>query len=106
MVGPQKLQLTLIGKNQWPRLESRILLETPALSHHAATRVMDNELFDNRSIKRDKLLALKALEADFAGKDRCEWGHDDYCLKVANLPMAQRPVNVRAQDDLFGGDGS
>ncbi len=20
---------------------------------------------------------------------RCEWGHDDYCLNVANLPMAQ-----------------
>jgi len=25
-------------------------------------------------------------------RDRCEWGHDDYSLNVANLPMAQKPV--------------
>jgi len=38
-------------------------------------------------------------------KDRCEWGHDDYSLNVANLPMAQKPVSEgAAQDDLFGGD--
>jgi len=35
-------------------------------------------------------------------KDRCEWGHDDYSLNVANLPMAQKKVEVLAQDDLFG----
>lgn len=35
-------------------------------------------------------------------KDRCEWGHDDYSLNVANLPMAQQPVAAPAQDDLFG----
>jgi len=35
-------------------------------------------------------------------KDRCEWGHDDYSLNVANLPMAQKKVEVVAQDDLFG----
>jgi adenine-specific DNA-methyltransferase len=40
-------------------------------------------------------------------KDRCEWGHDDYSLNVANLPMAQKPTaEVAAQDDLFGGDGA
>jgi adenine-specific DNA-methyltransferase len=40
-------------------------------------------------------------------KDRCEWGHDDYSLNVANLPMAQKPVaEVAAQDELFGGDGA
>ncbi len=38
-------------------------------------------------------------------KDRCEWGHDDYSLNVANLPMAQKKVvDTPAQDDLFGGD--
>jgi adenine-specific DNA-methyltransferase len=36
-------------------------------------------------------------------KDRCEWGHDDYSLNVANLPMAQKTAVVPAQDDLFGG---
>ena len=28
---------------------------------------------------------------------RCEWGHDDYSLNVANLPMAQ-PVAAPAKD--------
>ena len=38
-------------------------------------------------------------------KDRCEWGHDDYSLNVANLPMAQKPaVEAAAQNDLFAGD--
>ena len=31
---------------------------------------------------------------------KCEWGHDDYSLNVANLPMAQDEEYV--QDDLFG----
>ncbi len=39
-------------------------------------------------------------------KDRCEWGHDDYSLNVANLPMAAKPPTAPAQDDLFGGDAA
>ena len=40
-------------------------------------------------------------------KDRCEWGHDDYSLNVANLPMAApKPGAAPAQDDLFGEDGA
>ena len=39
-------------------------------------------------------------------KDRCEWGHDDYSLNVANLPMAQKAVVTSAQDDLFGGEAA
>ena len=31
---------------------------------------------------------------------KCEWGHDDYSLNVANLPMSQDVEYV--QDDLFG----
>ena len=67
----QKLELTWIGKDQRPRLEPRILLEDPARSHHAKQRVTDKDLFDNRLIKGDNLLALKALEAEFAGKVKC-----------------------------------
>ena len=106
MAGLEKLELTWIGKDQRPWLEPRILLETPARSHHAATRVTVKDLFENRLIKGENMLAIKALEAEFAGKDRSKWGHDDYCLNVAKQPMAQKPVNVSAQDDLFGGDGS
>jgi adenine-specific DNA-methyltransferase len=39
-------------------------------------------------------------------KGRCEWGHDDYSLNVANLPMAAKPPTTPAQDDLFGGDAA
>lgn len=65
-----KLELTWIGKEERPRLEPRILIEDPALSHHAATR-RDGDSFDNMLIQGDNLLALKALEADYAGKVKC-----------------------------------
>jgi adenine-specific DNA-methyltransferase len=67
----QKLELTWIGKDQRPRLEPRILLEDPARSYHASMRVTEKDIFDNRLIKGDNLLALKALEAEFAGKVKC-----------------------------------
>ena len=67
----QKLELTWIGKDQRPRLEPRILLEDPARSYHAKQRVTENDLFDNRLIKGDNLLALKALEAEFTGQVKC-----------------------------------
>ena len=71
MAGNQKLELTWIGKDQRPRLEPRILLEDPKRSYHAKQRVTGNDLFDNRLIKGDNLLALKALEAEFAGQVKC-----------------------------------
>ena len=67
----QKLELTWIGKEVRPKLEPRILLEDPARSHVAAARMTANDLFDNRLIFGDNLLALKALEAEFAGKVKC-----------------------------------
>ena len=67
----QKLELTWIGKENRPKLEPRILLEDPAKSYHAKHRVTDNDIFDNRLIFGDNLLALKALEGEFAGKVKC-----------------------------------
>ncbi len=66
-----KLELTWIGKDKRPKLEPRILLENPALSYHAKHRVSDNDQFDNKLIFGDNLLALKALEQDYAGKVKC-----------------------------------
>jgi adenine-specific DNA-methyltransferase len=71
MATRQKLELTWIGKDQRPRLEPRILLEDPARSYHARQRVTDKDIFDNRLIKGDNLLALKALEAELAGQVKC-----------------------------------
>lgn len=66
-----KLELTWIGKEHRPRLEPRILLEEADKSYHATHRVTNRDLFDNRLIHGDNLLALKALEQDFAGKVKC-----------------------------------
>jgi len=69
----QKLELTWIGKENRPKLEPRILLEDPAKSYHAKHRVTAHDLFDNRLIFGDNLLALKALEQEFAGQIKCEF---------------------------------
>jgi adenine-specific DNA-methyltransferase len=67
----QKLELTWIGKEKRPKLEPRILLEDPEKSYHANYRVSDADIFDNRLIFGDNLLALKALEQEFTGKVKC-----------------------------------
>ncbi|MCI1693283.1 site-specific DNA-methyltransferase [Aneurinibacillus aneurinilyticus] len=66
-----RLELTWIGKDERPNLEPRILIEDPELSYHAKHRVTDNDIFDNRLIFGDNLLALKALEQEFTGKIKC-----------------------------------
>lgn len=67
----QKLELTWIGKENRPRLEPRILLEEPSKSYHAAAKVTEYDIFDNKLIFGDNLLALKALERDYAGRVKC-----------------------------------
>ena len=67
----QKLELTWIGKEKRPKLEPRILLEDPEKSYHAKHRVSQGDIFDNRLIFGDNLLALKALEQEFTGKIKC-----------------------------------
>jgi len=47
------------------------LLEDSERSYHASHRVSDSDIFDNRLIFGDNLLALKALEQEFAGKVKC-----------------------------------
>ncbi|MCG2748403.1 MAG: site-specific DNA-methyltransferase [Desulfobulbaceae bacterium] len=69
----QKLELTWIGKEERPRLEPRILLEDQELSYHATHRVTEKDIFDNRLIFGDNLLALKALEQEFAGRVKCSY---------------------------------
>lgn len=71
MTGKQKLELTWIGKEDRPELEPRILLEDSEKSYHAPHRVTEHDLFDNRLIFGDNLLAIKALEQEFTGKIKC-----------------------------------
>ena len=60
----QKLELTWIGKGNEPKLEPRILIENPEYSYGEPNT-------GNMLIHGDNLLALKALEQDFAGKVKC-----------------------------------
>jgi adenine-specific DNA-methyltransferase len=68
--GGTRLELTWIGKNQRPRLEPRILIENAEKSYHAAAK-RESDIFNNMLIQGDNLLALKALEAGYAGKVKC-----------------------------------
>lgn len=72
MAGKTKLELTWIGKDERPRLEPRILVEESEYSYHAKTK-REGDIFDNRLIHGDNLLALKALETDpnVRGKVKC-----------------------------------
>ena len=60
----QKLELTWIGKGEEPKLEPRILIENPEYSYGVPNT-------KNMLIHGDNLLALKALEQDYAGKVKC-----------------------------------
>ena len=71
MPNKQKLELTWIGKENRPKLEPRILVEDAEKSYHAPHRVGAGDLFDNKLIFGDNLLALKALEQEYAGKVKC-----------------------------------
>ena len=83
MSGKTKLELTWIGKDHRPLLEPRILLEDPEKSYHAAQTVGANDLFDNRLIFGDNLLALKALKQEFAGKIKCVYIDPPYNTEAA-----------------------
>lgn len=61
-----KLELTWYGKDEPIRIEPRLLIENAALSNTAAD--LDTE---NMLIHGDNLLALKALETQYAGQIKC-----------------------------------
>ncbi|WP_273791252.1 site-specific DNA-methyltransferase [Bartonella sp. CM31XJBT] len=67
----QKLELTWIGKEKRPKLEPRILLEDLEKSYHASHQISSQDIFDNKLIFGDNLLALKALEKEYMGKVKC-----------------------------------
>lgn len=67
----KKIELTWIGKDKRPKLEPRIMVGEAEKLYHARQRVTDTDIFDNRLIFGDNLLALKALEAEYAGKVKC-----------------------------------
>jgi adenine-specific DNA-methyltransferase len=71
MTKKQRLELTWVGKHVPTKLEPRILIEDQELSFHAKKRLGEDDIFDNKIIFGDNLLALKALEQEYAGKVKC-----------------------------------
>ncbi|PIT68225.1 site-specific DNA-methyltransferase [Bartonella tribocorum] len=67
----QKLELTWIGKEERPKLEPHVLLEDLEKSYHASHQISSQDIFDNKLIFGDNLLALKALEQEYTGKVKC-----------------------------------
>ncbi len=59
----QRLELTWVGKDEAPKLEPRILLRDDEKSY--------GDKSENMLIKGDNLLALKALEPEYAGRVKC-----------------------------------
>ena len=60
----QRLELTWIGKGEDPAIEPRILLHDPSKDYGDPNS-------ENMLIHGDNLLALKALEQDYAGRVKC-----------------------------------
>lgn len=60
----QRLELTWIGKGEEPEVEPRILIHDPSMDYGDPDT-------GNMLIHGDNLLALKALEQDYAGKMKC-----------------------------------
>jgi len=113
----QKLELTWIGKEKRPKLEPRILLEDPGKSYHAKRRVADSDIFDNRLIVGDNLLALKALEQEFTGQVKCVFidppyntGNDFICRDgwAISFQVAEHdvPEVVPCAESVAGGWGT
>ena len=71
MNSKQKLELIWDGKEKRQCLEPCVLVEDSTKSYRARIRHGDDDIFDNMLIHGDNLLALKALEHDFAGKVKC-----------------------------------
>ena len=71
MNSKQKVELIWDGKEKRQCLEPCVLVEDSTKSYHAKISHGDNDIFDNMLIHGDNLLALKALEHDFAGQVKC-----------------------------------
>jgi len=72
----QRLELTWIGKDEELKLEPRILIEDPEKSYGDPNS-------ENMLIHGDNLLALKALEQDYAGKVKCIYIDPPYNISAA-----------------------
>lgn len=74
-----KLELTWVGKYEQKEIEPRILVEDKSKSYGDP----DSE---NMLIHGDNLIALKALEQDYAGRIKCVYIDPPYNIDAAGVP--------------------
>ena len=72
-----KLELTWYGKDEPIRIEPRLLIENASLSN-----IGDDPDTENIIIHGDNLLALKALESQYAGRVDQGIGYPKGCLQT------------------------
>jgi adenine-specific DNA-methyltransferase len=86
-----------------------IYVTTQSLSHEQLEQLSD-DVGQERSVlvvcaafrgRKDGYPNLTVKKIPKAVLSRCEWGHDDYSLKVENLPKAPRKVEMNVQRSLF-----
>ena len=89
-----KLELTWVGKEKKIVVEPRILIADPEKSHHAQGNLFDQAADDNMLIHGDNLLALKSLEARFAGQVKCIYIDPPYNTGYAFVRHTTRDMHL------------
>jgi len=90
--------------------EQDFLYVTTASLNHDQLQQLSDELGSDRSLlvvctsfrgRKEGYPNLTVKKIPKAVLTRCEWGHDDYSLKVENLPAAPKPEPEPGQIDLL-----
>jgi len=84
MTTKQKLELTWIDKDQNYKIEPRILVKDENLSYHSKKSYSKKDIFDNKLIFGDNLLALRALEEEYSEKVKCIYIDPPYNAGAGN----------------------
>jgi len=90
--------------------EQDFLYVTTASLNHDQLQQLSDEVGSDRSLlvvctsfrgRKEGYPNLTVKKIPKAVLTRCEWGHDDYSLKVENLPTAPKPAPEPGQIDLL-----
>ena len=101
-----------IGSTVTLRRSEFIYVTTQTLRHGQLQQLSD-EVGEHRCLlvmcaafrdKPERYLNLTVKKIPHAVLARCEWGHDDYSLRVENLPPAPPPPPKSGQQELFDGE--
>lgn len=81
-----KLELTWVGKYEETTIEPRILIEDPEKSY-------GDPRSENMLIHGDNLIALQALQQDFAGRIKCIY-IDPHTIQAAHLSITMTALSI------------